>query len=499
MSKRHCLMFSVFLLITIAMTACNKTTETSDKGNPTPSVTATPSIVPTITKAPEEKDISALLEGISAMLGIPTATPEPTATPVPTREELISKYWMNDTYDECKVVECNEYYFEVISFVESQEGVYVLETVFENRQDIAVYLDIYEVTINGLRHPVGVWITDWSQRMIAPGKKETVEFWIPDYYVEQLRITNVEDFSFIWFCYEVSAVAEQYFEYTDYGTIFFCPYGRDKVIPYEHVVEEDDIVLVDEKGVKLILMDFAYDNYGGYEVTFYWENNTDEYLRHHFNDVSVNGYMCSPFYYGANNDSSLAPGMCAYDQLFFYASDLEECGITTVTELEFEARLFYDAGIWQWTDWVRDTFCVYPLGLEAAQKQERKPQDTDIMVFDTADYKMVITGFSENSTGGEVWGIVYEYIIHVYVENKTDHDVQFVINNAEFNGEEYTAYYNYRSVSPGKARYMELAWEAKMGIENYPNMDSLELTVQIKNMDDEKQSVVLEEKFTVIP
>ncbi|MBQ8314763.1 MAG: hypothetical protein IJ427_03000 [Lachnospiraceae bacterium] len=460
---------------------------------------ATPSIASEISKTPEEKDISVLLDGISGMLGIPTATPKPTATPVPTRKELISKYWMNDAYDACKVVECDEYYFEVISFAESQEGVYVLETVFENRQDFAVYLDIYAVNINGLRHPLGVWTTDWSQRMLAPGKKETVEFWIPDYYVEQLGITKAEDFSYICFSYEVSAVAELYFAYTDYGNIFFCPYGRDKAIPYEHVVEEDDIVLVDEKGVKLILTDFIYDIYGGYEVTFYWENNTDEYLRHHFYDVSVNGYMCSPFYYGANNDSSLSPGMCAYEQLYFYGSDLEECGITTVTEIALEARLFYDAGIWQWTDWVRDTFCVYPLGLEAAQKQEREPQDTDIFVFDTDEYRMVITGFLQKR---EMFleSEYTDYIIEAYVENKTDQEVQFVINNAEFNGEEYTAYYNYYSVSPGKAGYIELSWDEKgFGIENYPNLDSLELTVQIINLDDEKQSVVLEETFAVIP
>mgnify|MGYP003420782467 CR=1 FL=1 len=74
-----------------------------------------------------------------------------------------------------------------------------------------------------------------------------------------------------------------------------------------------------------------------------------------------------------------------------------------------------------------------------------------------------------------------------------------VVNEAIFNGEEYKAYYNYRSVCAGKNKYMELSWEDKEWIKNYPDLDNLELTVQIKNMDDEKQSVIFDESFAVIP
>lgn len=44
-----------------------------------------------------------------------------------------------------------------------------------------------------------------------------------------------------------------------------------------------------------------------------------------------------------------------------------------------------------------------------------------------------------------------------------------------------------------------ITWEDKEWIKNYPDLDNLELTVQIKNMDDEKQSVIFDESFTVIP
>jgi len=78
--------------------------------------------------------------------------------------------------------------------------------------------------------------------------------------------------------------------------------------------------------------------------------------------------------------------------------------------------------------------------------------------------------------------------------------LRFVVNNATFNGESFTNSLNYRKMEPGKGEDIVLRWEDQgMKFEGFPDIDSLELTVQIKNMDDEKQGVVLEETFAVIP
>lgn len=48
--------------------------------------------------------------------------------------------------------------------------------------------------------------------------------------------------------------------------------------------------------------------------------------------------------------------------------------------------------------------------------------------------------------------------------------------------------------------YWEVSWDDReRKLVDFLNLDSLELTVQIKNMDDEKQSVVFEETITVLP
>ena len=465
--KKRYILFLMLFLITVALTACNKTEETSDKGTPTPSVTETPTLEPTETQAP-------------------------TATPIPTREDILAKSW----FDEYKIVDCEEYYFEMVSFKEREVGGYAMEMVFENKLSFAVYVGISDVYINFLRHPLDVWPVNWGGKMIGPGERTTIEFEVPDYYAEQLGIETVEAFNCASFDLSVWAVADIYYDYSDCESIMFYRYGRENVIPHEHVLEKDDIALFDRDDVKLYLTDFVQEENGYYRVIFYWENNTTHTLYYSFFDESLNGYMCSS--YGLD-EVTVSPGTCAYDYIMYNASDLTDNGLTAVTQMEFDVSLYYDAGIWQWTDYVTDTFCIYPLGPDAVQEEERKSQDADIVVFDTMDYKMVITGFAQTSE--RFLDYIYrDYFIYVYFENKTDHEVLFVANEAKMNGEEYKAYYNYNSVGAGKKIYMDLSWEVKdKEIENYPDLENLELLVQIKNKDDEKQSVVFEESFTVIP
>ena len=463
---RRYVLFSMLFLISIVLTACNKTAETGSQGIPTPSVTMTPTAEP-------------------------TETPSPTVTPIPAREAILASF----RYDECKIIDCEEYYFEVLSLVERSEGGYAMEAVFENRHSFALDIRIYELCINFFKTPA---LSEFNEekKTIEAGERVKVEFLIPEYFPAQLGITKLEDFQSASFQLSITEKDYDGTGYYVFDDIVFYPFGRERLLPYEHMLEEDDVVLVEREDVKLYATDFFFEENEPCYVYFYWENNTESPLYYACQNESVNGYMCDSFWW---SEVSLEPGMCGYDFFCFNASDLKECGITSVTELAFDAKLYYDAGLWHWRDLVNETFCVYPLGKEAVQKQERKPQDTDSVIFDTDDYKMVITGFSRNSSGGTAWGIVYEYIIHVYVENKTDRQLQFVVNEAKINGEEYKAYYNRSSVCAGKNRYMELSWEDKQWIENYPELDSLELTVQIKNMEDEKQSVVLEETFAVSP
>ena len=84
---RHYILFLMLFLITIVLMACNKTKETGNQGPTTPSLIMTPTTEP-------------------------TETPAPTETPIPARNVILAKSW----FDECKIIDCEEYYFEVLLF-----------------------------------------------------------------------------------------------------------------------------------------------------------------------------------------------------------------------------------------------------------------------------------------------------------------------------------------------------------------------------------------------
>lgn len=149
MRIRRYSLFLMLFLITVALIACNKTTETSDIGTPTPSVTATPT-------------------------PFPLTTLPPTPTPVPAKEKVLA----SKLFDECRVIDYEDYYFEMLSVKEQGEGEYAIETVFENRQDVAVALSIFDVHINFLKPMPREGSVDWEEKIIEPGEKKRIEFWI---------------------------------------------------------------------------------------------------------------------------------------------------------------------------------------------------------------------------------------------------------------------------------------------------------------------------------
>ena len=114
--KQETIFFIIMLFLLFSVNACNRAAETGNQEIPMPSVTMTPTVKP-------------------------TEPPSPTVTPIPLREVILAKSW----YDECKIIDCEDYYFEVLSLVERSEGGYAIEAVFENRHSFALDIRIYEL------------------------------------------------------------------------------------------------------------------------------------------------------------------------------------------------------------------------------------------------------------------------------------------------------------------------------------------------------------------
>lgn len=124
--------------------------------------------------------------------------------------------------------------------------------------------------------------------------------------------------------------------------------------PEETDPEFEEQVLVDNENctVKITAMDA--DSIWGYALNVYLENKTDMELMFTVDDVSVNGFMCDPFW-----AVTVAANKKANEQIGFSDDDFEKNGIETVDEITFTLRV-YDNSDWSADDLINQTFTVKP-------------------------------------------------------------------------------------------------------------------------------------------
>lgn len=115
-----------------------------------------------------------------------------------------------------------------------------------------------------------------------------------------------------------------------------------------------EITLVDNENCTVIVKSVDPDNLFGYTLNVYLENKTDMELMFSVDKVSVNGFMCDPFW-----ASTVSAGKKANQQISFSKSDFEANGITEVTDISFTLNV-YDNNDWTADYLVEETFTVNP-------------------------------------------------------------------------------------------------------------------------------------------
>lgn len=115
-----------------------------------------------------------------------------------------------------------------------------------------------------------------------------------------------------------------------------------------------EITLVDDANCTVIIKSIDEENLFGYALNVFLENKTDKELMYTVDNVSVNGFMCDPFW-----ATTVAPGKKANAQITFMDSDFEANGITEVEDITFTLKV-YDSNDWMADDLVLETFTVNP-------------------------------------------------------------------------------------------------------------------------------------------
>lgn len=266
----------------------------------------------------------------------------------------------------------------------------------------------------------------------------------------------------------------------------------------EEVAEEENIkeetapeitfaeqVLVDDENCTVKITGIEEDEIWGYTLKVYLENKTDLELMFSVDGVSVNGYMCDPFW-----GSSVTAGMKSNEEITFSKDAFERNGIVTPTDIQFNLRVS-DYNDWMADPLVEEEYTLYPMGEEAAQTYEREDQANDNVLFDNEYCKMVVTGFEQD----EIWG----YTMNVYLENKTDKELIFSTDGVAVNGFMCDPFWG-ETVVAGKRCNTSITWSDTAFEENsITEVEEIVLPVRVSDNDDWMADPFVEDVFTVNP
>lgn len=187
--------------------------------------------------------------------------------------------------------------------------------------------------------------------------------------------------------------------------------------PEDNKVTIDEVVLVDEAGVKITAKGFDADSLFGPELKLLIENNSGEDLTFQCRDVSVNGYMV-----GTMLSADVVNGKKANDSLTFMESDLEACGIEAIADIELSFHIFHSA---DWEDYL-DTDAIQ-IKTSIADTYTYTYNDSGDLAYSGNDVKIVVKGLTEDDS-------ILGPSIVVYIENTGSKDVTVQTRDVSVNG-----------------------------------------------------------------
>jgi len=178
-----------------------------------------------------------------------------------------------------------------------------------------------------------------------------------------------------------------------------------------------ETVLVDEAGVKITAK--ALENGGTWGASLWLaiDNNSGKNLTVQCRNASVNGYMVDTMM-----SVDIVDGKKANDELVFMSSDLENCGISTIADMEFAFHIFTTEG---WEDYL-DTPQIQ-LKTSAADTYQYNFDDSGYLAYDGNGVKITIKGLAENHS-------IFGPSIIAYIENTSDRNITVQTRNVSVNG-----------------------------------------------------------------
>lgn len=245
------------------------------------------------------------------------------------------------------------------------------------------------------------------------------------------------------------------------------------------------VTVVDNEHCSFVLQDIDPQGTFGYTLEAVLENKTELELMFSLRSVSVNGYMCDPFFAAA-----ISPGMTSREKVSFLHEDLADNGITQVTQIVFTLAVYDNTDLLA-KNLVEKEFTIYPQRIEAHRETPRAAQPGDLVLFSNESCAMVVTGFDPES----LWG----YGVDVYLENRTDRPLMFATWDGMVNGIACDPCWAVE-VAPGKRYNGQISWMTQELEEaGIFQVEQITLTLRVYDSENWQTGNVLKETVTLEP
>lgn len=209
---------------------------------------------------------------------------------------------------------------------------------------------------------------------------------------------------------------------------------------------DSDQMLYSDNSCSFRLVKTGKDAEGNYCWTVELKNLTNSELLMSLDDVYVNDYAADPCW-----AVTLAAGETRVAEVSWFASDFSACGITTVGRINLHFRA-YPKGKPQ--SLLADTdLTVYPAGIEAYTAQWRSWLSTDKVLLESELCALAVTEIIADSVHGDVEG----FTLRLYLENRSQTDGVFTLENVILNGQSSDISW-LRPLGAGKKFFVDLQW-----------------------------------------
>lgn len=224
---------------------------------------------------------------------------------------------------------------------------YTLKTLLENRSADKTYMfSVQSASVNGVE------ADPLFAREVTAGMKANEEISFTGGKLTENGITQYTDIALSFRVYDNDDwMADPVYE----DTIHVYPYGQEKAEKYVREMQPSDIMIAENEYASVAVTGYTEDPVWGYTVNLFLVNKTpDHAIMFSVDDASVNGYMIDPFF-----ATTVNPGNCAFREMSFSDSALEENSITNIDEIAFSLRA-YDADQFGAEDYMKESVILHP-------------------------------------------------------------------------------------------------------------------------------------------